>query len=180
MPEDTSDSMPGKEKDAALAGGEVKQRGRKRRKVSYLTANKIDFVDYKDVAVLRRFLNDRGKVLSGRQTGNTARQQRMIARAIRRARELALLPYVVNELTGERSGPPHRGSRHSHRASQEPSGAPQAEPAAPEAEAKPVDKEPVAEAKAEEAPKPESRADESAAEPQAQPEPKKEAAAEES
>ncbi len=77
-------------------------RGRRRRKVSYLTINKIDYVDYKDVAVLRRFLTDRGKILSSRQTGNTAKQQRMIATSIKKAREMALLPFVVTEVVEDR------------------------------------------------------------------------------
>jgi len=79
-----------------------KGRAKRRRKVSYLTINKIDTVDYKDVPILRRYINDRGKMLPARQTGNTAKQQRMVARAIRRARELALLPFVVTEMTAER------------------------------------------------------------------------------
>jgi len=79
-----------------------KGRAKRRRKVSYLTINKIESVDYKDVPILRRYINDRGKMLPARQTGNTAKQQRMVARAIRRARELALLPFVVTEMTAER------------------------------------------------------------------------------
>ncbi len=88
--------------------GEGRLRGRRRRKVSYLTINKIDWVDYKEVNILRRFLTDRGKILSSRQTGNTAKQQRMIARAIKRAREMALLPFVVSDATEEFG---HRRSR---------------------------------------------------------------------
>lgn len=87
------------DKDAA-EGGRFK--GKRRRKVSYLTANKIDSVDYKEVNILRRFLNDRGKMLPSRQTGNTAKQQRMVASAIRKAREMALLPYVVTEMGTDR------------------------------------------------------------------------------
>ncbi len=83
-------------------GAEPRFKGRRRRKVSYLTINKIDFVDYKEVNILRRFINDRGKILPTRQTGNTAKQQRMIARSIRRAREMALLPFVVTEFTQDR------------------------------------------------------------------------------
>lgn len=86
----------------AGGSGEPRFRGRKRRKVSYLTINKIDVVDFKDVNILRRFINDRGKILSAKVTGNTAKQQRMVSRAIRRAREMALLPFVVTEFTGER------------------------------------------------------------------------------
>lgn len=81
-------------------GGRFK--GRKRRKVSYLTINKIETVDYKDINILRRFINDRGKILPSRQSGNTAKQQRMISRAIHRARELALLPFVVQEMGSDR------------------------------------------------------------------------------
>lgn len=71
---------------------------RRRRKVSYLTVNKIDYVDYKDLDILKRFLTERGKILPARQTGNTAKQQRMVTTAIKRARELALLPFVVSEI----------------------------------------------------------------------------------
>jgi len=96
-----------RDKDALGASGEPRPRPKRRRKVSYLTANKIDIVDYKDIAILRRFINDRGKILPARQTGNTAKQQRMIARAIRKAREMALLPFVVSEAGPER--PRERG-----------------------------------------------------------------------
>ena len=90
----------GRDKD--MPTGEGRFKGRKRRKVSYLTINKIDTVDYKDINILRRFINDRGKILPSRQTGNTAKQQRMITRAINRARELALLPFVVQEMGSDR------------------------------------------------------------------------------
>jgi small subunit ribosomal protein S18 len=85
------------------------RKGKRRRKVSYLTINKIDSVDYKEVNILRRFLNDRGKIIPSRQSGNTARQQRMIAIAIRRAREMALLPFAVTEMTADRRE--YRGER---------------------------------------------------------------------
>lgn len=102
------DSMMG----SAGIPGEPKFKGRKRRKVSYLTINKIDQVDYKDVAILRRFINDRGKILPARQTGNTAKQQRMIARAIHRAREMALLPFVVQEMAAAERFARPRPARH--------------------------------------------------------------------
>lgn len=85
--------------------GEARARLRRRRKVSFLTANKIDVVDYKDVALLRRFLNEHGKILPSRSTGNTARQQRMVAQAVKRAREMALLPFVVVDLKDEPRAP---------------------------------------------------------------------------
>lgn len=93
---------PLSEKAAADDGrGDGKKTKRTKRKVSYLTLNKIEHVDYKDVAILRRFMTDRGKILASRQTGNSAKQQRMIARAIKRAREMALLPFVVTDLTDD-------------------------------------------------------------------------------
>lgn len=77
-------------------------RPRRRRKVSFLSQNKIRLVDYKDVAVLKRFINEEGKILGRRHTGTTAKEQRMIARAIRRAREIALLPFVALDSGGSR------------------------------------------------------------------------------
>ncbi len=56
--------------------------------------NPGEMVDYKDVRKLQRFLTERGKVLPRRATGLTAKQQRQVARAIKRARQIALLPYV--------------------------------------------------------------------------------------
>jgi small subunit ribosomal protein S18 len=63
-----------------------------RRKTPLLGAEVAE-VDYKDVALLRTFISDRGKVRSRRVTGITPRQQRMVARAVKNAREMALLPY---------------------------------------------------------------------------------------
>lgn len=108
MSEDIKDKGDGRnsyprDKDAAGMGGDDRRfKNKRRRKVSYLTINKIDTIDYKDVASLKRFINDRGKILASRQTGNTAKQQRMIASAIRRAREMALIPFVVAEMGADR------------------------------------------------------------------------------
>lgn len=85
-----------------LHGKETRLRGRRRRKVSYLTANKIEKIDYKDVTLLKRFISEQGKMLSSRRTGATARQQRMIARQVRRAREMALLPFVAIDSSRDR------------------------------------------------------------------------------
>lgn len=128
-----------------MPGEERRFKSKRRRKVSYLTVNKIDTVDYKEVNILRRFLNERGKILPSRQTGNTAKQQRMISLAIRRAREMALLPFVVQEAT-ERREP--RRERAPYQAQSAPVEAPIEtatieEPAAPEA---PAAEEPAAEA----------------------------------
>ncbi len=78
------------------AGGPDRSKNRrfKRRKVSSLTINKIKTVDYKNVTLLRTFTDDRGKIIPRRRSGATAKEQRMIAVAIKRAREIALLPFV--------------------------------------------------------------------------------------
>ncbi len=65
-----------------------------RRKPCPFCRDKVDFVDYKDTAALRRAMSDRGKIRSARITGCCRRHQSQLARAIKRARELALLPYV--------------------------------------------------------------------------------------
>lgn len=111
MSEELNQNSMAMARDKDAASGEGRPRGRKRRKVSYLTIQKIYHVDYKDINILRRFINDRGKMLPSRQTGNTAKQQRMIARAIRRARELALLPFVVTEISAESRMPGMRRDR---------------------------------------------------------------------
>ncbi|GAX53200.1 30S ribosomal protein S18 [Streptomyces olivochromogenes] len=58
-----------------------------------LDRERITYIDYKDTDLLRKFISDRGKIRSRRVTRVTARQQRMLARAIKNAREMALLPY---------------------------------------------------------------------------------------
>lgn len=68
------------------------RRGRK--KVCYFTANKIEHIDFKDVDLLKRFITERGKILPRRITGTSAKYQRKLATAIKRARHMALLPFV--------------------------------------------------------------------------------------
>ncbi len=69
-------------------------RRRPKRKVCGFCTEKAAFIDYKDVNRLRRFVTERGKILPRRVSGNCARHQRALAVAIKRARELALLPYT--------------------------------------------------------------------------------------
>lgn len=68
--------------------------GMRRKKVCQFCAEKIDDIDYKDVDLLEKFITDRGKILPKRVTGTCAIHQREVARAIKRARIVALLPYV--------------------------------------------------------------------------------------
>ena len=80
-----------------------------RRKPCPYCRDKIDRVDYKDISALRRFVSERGKIRSRRITGACRRHQSQVARAVKRARELALLPYVAEP--GERPGRPDRPDR---------------------------------------------------------------------
>ena len=65
-----------------------------RRKVCSLCVEKVSAIDYKEPSKLRRYISDRGKIEPRRKTGTCARHQRILALAIKRARHLALLPYV--------------------------------------------------------------------------------------
>jgi small subunit ribosomal protein S18 len=65
----------------------------KRTKIDPLVANKVEHVDYKDINLLRKFLTETGKILPARITGCSRKNQRMITRAIKRARAIGLLPY---------------------------------------------------------------------------------------
>ena len=69
---------------------------RPRRKVCEFCVNKIEYIDYKDVNRLRHSINERGKILPRRMTGNCAKHQRQLSEAIKRARAIALLPYTVD------------------------------------------------------------------------------------
>ncbi len=75
-----------------------------KKKISILTSERIDWIDYKDVNLLRRFMSERAKIRARRVTGNSAQQQRAVARAIRIAREMALLPYAVRQVTQRSKG----------------------------------------------------------------------------
>lgn len=70
---------------------------RRRKKVCYFTANGITTIDYKEVELLKKFISERGKILPRRVTGTSAKYQRMLTVAIKRARHAALLPYVADE-----------------------------------------------------------------------------------
>lgn len=84
--------------------GKGKDAGRKfKKKVSVLDSERIEYVDWKDVNLLRRFVSDRAKVRARRVTGNNVQQQREVARAIKNAREMALIPYS-NRVTTQRGG----------------------------------------------------------------------------
>ena len=81
---------------------------RAKKKISILSQERVDYVDYKDVNLLRRFMSDRAKIRARRVTGNDAQQQATIALAIKNAREMALLPYA-SRITQQRGGGRGRG-----------------------------------------------------------------------
>ena len=78
--------------------------GAGRRKPCPFCKDKIEQADYKDVTMLRKFISEKGKIRSRRITGACRRHQNQIAKAVKRARELALLPYVDATATEERRG----------------------------------------------------------------------------
>jgi small subunit ribosomal protein S18 len=83
-----------------------------KKKVSILTQEKIDYVDWKDANLLRRFVSERSKIRARRVSGNSAQQQKLCADAVKVAREMALVPYATR-VTSQRS---NRGDRDRGRA----------------------------------------------------------------
>ena len=68
---------------------------KQRKKICVFCKEKSDFIDYKDVSLLRKFVSDRGKIRARRVTGNCSQHQREVATAVKNAREMALLPYTA-------------------------------------------------------------------------------------
>lgn len=71
-----------------------KKRGKRRKRVCAFCAEKVNTIDYKDTAKLKKFVSERGKILPRRITGNCAKHQRVLTLAIKRARHVALLAYI--------------------------------------------------------------------------------------
>ena len=69
---------------------------RPHKKVCYFTKNKVKYIDYKDVELLKKFITPNGKIASRHTTGTSAKYQRELAKAIKNARYMALLPYVID------------------------------------------------------------------------------------
>jgi small subunit ribosomal protein S18 len=86
---------------------------RAKKKISLLITDRVEYVDWKDVNLLRRFMSDRAKIRARRVSGNNAQQQAEIARAIKNAREMALLPYAsrVTQTRGPKRDGDRRGGR---------------------------------------------------------------------
>jgi small subunit ribosomal protein S18 len=82
-----------------------------KKKMSILNSENIAWIDYKDVNLLRRFMSERAKIRARRVTGNDQQQQAAVAKAIKLAREMALLPYSVRQVTQRSKGRRDRGDR---------------------------------------------------------------------
>ena len=72
----------------------IKKERRKKRRQCNFCADKVEYIEYKDIPRLRRYITERGKILPRRITGNCANHQRQLTTAIKRARVVALLPYT--------------------------------------------------------------------------------------
>jgi len=68
---------------------------KQRKRYCYFCKENIEHIDYKDISLLRKFVSDKGKIRPKRSSGNCVQHQRMIAKAIKRAREIALMPYFT-------------------------------------------------------------------------------------
>lgn len=103
---------------AAPKRGKNKDNARRsKKKISVLAQEKVDYVDYKDINLLRRFMSDRAKIRARRVSGNDSQQQKEIARAIKNAREMALLPYT-KRVSSQRTGRGDREGRGGERAAE--------------------------------------------------------------
>jgi small subunit ribosomal protein S18 len=92
-------------KNKARAPRELNKKFKK--KTSVLVTEKVEYIDYKDVNLLQRFVSDRSKIRNRRVTGNDVQQQREVANAIKNAREMALIPYT-KRVSQTRAGRPPR------------------------------------------------------------------------
>ena len=79
-----------------------------KKKYCQFCADKTKYIDYKDIALLRKFLSERGKIRARRVTGNCPQHQRLVATAVKNAREMALLPFSTKETESSHGG---RGRR---------------------------------------------------------------------
>ncbi|MEY2973911.1 MAG: ribosomal protein [Actinomycetota bacterium] len=86
-----------------------------KKKTSPIVIEKVEYVDYKNVDLLTRFMTDRGKIRNQKMTGNDVQQQREVANAIKIAREMGLLPYARRVASASRGRPGRDGDRRPRR-----------------------------------------------------------------
>lgn len=92
MPRGGGRDRGGRDRDDRRSKRDDRQR-KGRKKFCQFCADQVSYIDYKDVALLRRYMSDRGKIRARRVTGNCSQHQRLVATAVKNAREMALLPY---------------------------------------------------------------------------------------
>jgi small subunit ribosomal protein S18 len=90
--------MPPRERERDTKKDGKREAKSRKRKTCWFTENKIAHIDYKDEKMLRKFVNERGKIVSRKVSGTSARYQRELATAVKRARHLALLPFVAENM----------------------------------------------------------------------------------
>ena len=90
------EAAPAEDKPAKTPFRQNANANRKKKKVCVFCQNKVPFIDYKDAAKLKKFTSERGKILPRRITGTCTMHQRHLTTAIKRARQLALLPYTAD------------------------------------------------------------------------------------
>ena len=122
-------------KNKARAPRELNKKFKK--KTSVLVTDKVEYVDYKDVNLLNRFVSDRSKIRNRRVTGNDVQQQREVANAVKNAREMALLPYTKRVSQTRAGRPPRDGEERGERRPRRDDAAPT--PSAPPAAATAAD-----------------------------------------
>ncbi len=96
---DTRDNLRGN-RDNLRGNRETPYRRGRRKRCRFCTGKcprKVDSIDYKNIELLRNFMTDRGKILPRRVSGNCAKRQREVTRAIKRARDIALLPFTTQQ-----------------------------------------------------------------------------------
>ena len=103
--------MASKKKSSPRPRGKDANPRKYKKKTSPLITESVEYVDYKDVDLLQRFMSDRAKIRNRRVTGNDVQQQREIANAIKIAREMGLLPYTKRVASASRTRPPRDGDR---------------------------------------------------------------------
>ena len=100
-----------RERRSNSKGAAADRRRPQKKKISILNTEQVDWIDYKDVNLLRRFMSERAKIRARRVTGNSSSSSAQVAQAIRVAREMALLPYSVRQVTQRKGGRRDRGDR---------------------------------------------------------------------
>lgn len=101
--------MASKKKSSPRTRGKEANPRKYKKKTSPLVIESVEYVDYKDVDLLQRFMSDRAKIRNRRVTGNDVQQQRDVANAIKIAREMGLLPYAKRVATTSRQRPSRDG-----------------------------------------------------------------------